>query len=378
MVSVTVKKHLLFNLIYATNLEFTDEVYEKAAELVEEKCDYKLIRPVNSKLRDELSVKFTLLKAGWLKLYTDSAREKYRRELQNGTFKVALSNDDVTQDTLIIKYKTCQKQLESTWAEKYQLESSLKKASSELKKMEAELERTKEFLAITKTNKDMELIAKMNRLDNSNAVANAATPSNDILGTLLGPSTGKTDLEVSNYVTQCLINARVERDLNENFKKMQNKHKKQNLTKPCQTDVDMTEDEECDTKKATNTKIKDLAVEVKRKPLLRKNYFKLSHRHKRRVQLNIKKAISDSLAFLEDMGLCLSNVEVSPVELVQEDFSLKVMSIEDIQHSRSPNVNNLLYYKDKFSISDKCYSDLKVCLKKRFFIMFPPQNIAST
>jgi hypothetical protein len=365
MVSVPIRKEKLFDLLHANNLEFTDELYEKAADVIEQKCAFKLIRPVGKNLRHELSVKFTLLRAGWNRLFAENAKEKFRRDLTHATFKITLTNEDVTQDTLIIKYSVCQKELENTWAEKFKLEKDLKRASAELKKMEVELERTKEFLEVTKTKKDLEVLARANCLTGNNSATEPT--SHAILSSLLTRPTrpdARLDLSVSNYVSQCIINERVGRDLKKTAsKKFQ--------TKPLADTAHSVEMDECEAEAEPKDEDRIKMIAYKRKAVLRKNYFKLSSRHQRRTLVNIKKTIAESLNYLEDMGLKLTNVEISPRETDtdEENFRLKVMSAEELQNMRSPNVNNLLYYKDKYSISDKCYSDLKVSIQISFSLI---------
>lgn len=63
--------------------------------------------------------------------------------------------------------------------------------------------------------------------------------------------------------------------------------------------------------------------------------------------------------FLRSMGLCIKSVDINPIEFEDPDIKLKINYPSDIKDEEEDNVEKLLFYKDKHSISDKCYCDLK-------------------
>ena len=58
------------------------------------------------------------------------------------------------------------------------------------------------------------------------------------------------------------------------------------------------------------------------------------------------------------MGLCLATVEINPVELDDPDYKLKIFYPNE-EREDEDKVEKLLYFKDKHSVSDRCYNDLK-------------------
>lgn len=93
----------------------------------------------------------------------------------------------------------------------------------------------------------------------------------------------------------------------------------------------------------------------------RKNYFAVSNRQQRRIKTQIKECIQESTKFLKNMGLCLSNVEVNPVEFDQNDFRLKISpGGSENNDLNEPTVNNILYVKDKWAISDRAYNAFRI------------------
>jgi hypothetical protein len=100
----------------------------------------------------------------------------------------------------------------------------------------------------------------------------------------------------------------------------------------------------------------------------RKSYFDVSERQKNRLKSQIKESILESTVFLRAMGLCIGSIELNPIEMDECDFKLKIKSPEDISTEKcEPSEYNLLYFKDKHSVSDKCYNDFKT----RCFLQIP-------
>jgi hypothetical protein len=148
------------------------------------------------------------------------------------------------------------------------------------------------------------------------------------------------DLTVSNYVSQCIMNARVNNDL-------EKKSNKNTQNKDSPNEPSEKKHKKIEIIKTNNDKCRK-----------RKNYFNLSRPQKRRIYLNAKKTIEESLGYLKDMGLCVANVDIVPVESMKEDLKMRIMSHKEAENS--PNIYNLMYYKDKHSISETCYADLRV------------------
>lgn len=92
----------------------------------------------------------------------------------------------------------------------------------------------------------------------------------------------------------------------------------------------------------------------------RKSYYEVCQRQKIRLQHTIKEIFSETNHFLRSLGLCISGIELNPIELDECDFQLKIRPpTSEAADKLGPNVNNLLFYKDKHSISDVAYDDLK-------------------
>ena len=87
----------------------------------------------------------------------------------------------------------------------------------------------------------------------------------------------------------------------------------------------------------------------------KKNFFTVGRSQQRRLRIQIKSAIAETTQFLKSMGLCLSLVEINPIELDECDYKLKIStptSLADLD-LRRPNKNNLLFFKDKHSVKIK-------------------------
>lgn len=128
---------------------------------------------------------------------------------------------------------------------------------------------------------------------------------------------------------------------------------------------------------------------------VRKNYFKLGRTQQSKLKTDIRKEFLDlAKTMLKPMGLYLSNLEVCPIEALEmkgkdvvkmdeesddedeeqtreieldaldKSVEFKLFSMEQfIEDKKSkPSINKLMFYKDKFSISDKCYAQLHVRL----------------
>ena len=146
-------------------------------------------------------------------------------------------------------------------------------------------------------------------------------------------SESRFDLGKSVEITTKILEARIESD---KAKDLEKKNENQNKIK-----------QESPTNKLT-------------KIVKRKSYYQVCQRQKIRLQHTIKEIFSESNHFLRNIGLCISGVELNPIELDECDFQLKIRPpTSDAADKLEPNVNNLLYYKDKHSISDVAYDDLK-------------------
>jgi hypothetical protein len=113
---------------------------------------------------------------------------------------------------------------------------------------------------------------------------------------------------------------------------------------------------------------KDDSIQIVQKTLKknkthgRKSFYKMSSSNRRKIKAKLKNTIVDMFGYLKQLGLGISKVDILPIEMVDEQFCLNIMKQEEAENTRSPNTNTMLFYKDKYSISDKCFHDLKVCL----------------
>lgn len=81
----------------------------------------------------------------------------------------------------------------------------------------------------------------------------------------------------------------------------------------------------------------------------RTNYFKLSKLRQRKIKDKIKEALLESSQFLKNMGLSLNSVEINPLE--KNECNLNIYINERPMEAKQPNKNNLLFLKDKHSVS---------------------------
>ncbi len=112
--------------------------------------------------------------------------------------------------------------------------------------------------------------------------------------------------------------------------------------------------------------IKRLQPQLLQLPLVhekRKNFFNVCQRQKNRLIKNLKEMLSKSTEFLHTMGLCMNSVVLYPLELKSGEMDVVVKSDDKDADDHMPNVNRMLFYKDKFSISDKAYAALKTKCK---------------
>lgn len=132
-------------------------------------------------------------------------------------------------------------------------------------------------------------------------------------------------------------------------------------TKILEARIESDKAKDLEKKNEDQNKIKqESAINKLTKIVKRKNYYQVCQRQKIRLQHTIKEIFSESNHFLRNIGLCISGVELNPIELDECDFQLKIRPpTNEVGDKLEPNVNNLLYYKDKHSISDVAYDDLK-------------------
>lgn len=90
----------------------------------------------------------------------------------------------------------------------------------------------------------------------------------------------------------------------------------------------------------------------------RKNYFKISNQQQRKIRHQAKAALIESSQFLKNMGLCLSSVEINPLEN-ECDLKMKINTAR-LSETKQPNKNNLLFFKDKHSVSRSFRSEISL------------------
>lgn len=153
------------------------------------------------------------------------------------------------------------------------------------------------------------------------------------------PQTNSFNSELSNLVSAALMN-----------------HRRSESPVKKKKKLDEDDDEESDDNEGGTP------AKKKTRNRSRKNFFDVSSRQQRRLTSRIKQ---DILQYTNDllapMGLSLKKLEVVPTDIFEGTMDLRIMDPrkEDEANQNRPTINNLLYYKDKFSISDKCYCDLK-------------------
>jgi hypothetical protein len=333
MVSINIKKNILLNLLDTTGHKIEAGIIQQLADVVEKESGLSLVKPLNTDLYDELHEKFTQMESTWTKLGSAACQEKYRSELHKLFFKIQLTKNDIQQDSLYTKFAACQQVYESTWMEKYKLEANLKKANVELNKTTHELERVKNFMSLSKTAKELELMKKVASLTPTEPTPIISELLNMDPAEIAKGQQAKQDLAISNYVSQCLMNQRME----------------------YVSDTRKIKD-------IVDNKLDRIQMIAQRKKIvgIRKNYFDISVRQRQRNHPLIKKLFEEAAESLKTFGLCLANVEIHPSDLDEGDYKVNIMNCQEVSQTKKPNVNNLLFYKDKFSISDKCYMELKV------------------
>lgn len=86
----------------------------------------------------------------------------------------------------------------------------------------------------------------------------------------------------------------------------------------------------------------------------RRNFFELKPKQRDRTKRELRRALIECSVFLRQMGLCLSKVDLNPVELDELNFKLTVLPPKKLQaaveEKKQPNVNNLLFFKDKHAV----------------------------
>ena len=92
----------------------------------------------------------------------------------------------------------------------------------------------------------------------------------------------------------------------------------------------------------------------------RKDYFDCHVRQQAAIKRNLREMLNENFEHgLSLLGLCIYKVIIVPLDI--QDYKFKIEIQKDISDDqKEADLNKLLYYKDKFSISDKAYNELKV------------------
>ena len=347
MASVFISKEFMFDLFESNNFKETPQLMEGICKLIEEKLELKLIRPFNDRLLNEIRAKLVILEQNWSKCDNLWTQSKFRKECKSGVYKVNISTSDLEQDLLAREYEQYKFKCTELTHENNKLESNLRGLRSELSFLKNELIRAETEL---KNKNDQEKSTK--NLKNS---SNGSDPNNSLSSTRIVSfnqnQTLRQDSSDQSNITMIFDQNNSQFDAKKSFE--------------VSSSILLNRLDQNSTQKDFRIKqyqIENAKLQEKMKRLMRftkrKNFFETKFRQQRRLKKEITGILTDSTQFLKNMGLCLSAVEINPIEL--DNCNVKV----DIRHPNQtdydkPNENNLLYFKDKFSISDKAYIFLR-------------------
>lgn len=83
----------------------------------------------------------------------------------------------------------------------------------------------------------------------------------------------------------------------------------------------------------------------------RKDYYQLRYSSRLKTRRFIKEALGEISRFLCKLGLRLVSAEINPIELDECDFRLTIRPPRSQNNTENePNVNNLLFFKDRHSV----------------------------
>jgi hypothetical protein len=312
----------------------TNDAVDEAGKLIEEELEIKLANPMSEELKNEIRSKFLILKKAWQKQSGGNTRQVFRSEIEKQMYRISLNNSDIEQDSLLNKYQATQDLYEIERRKKHKLKESMRGLNAELELLKRKLEETENELHVAKSKREeikairTETGLKISFRTEFNKDVNEV-PRNSNPNTIRGM-----------FESGAVVPSRTKDiDLSTKTMLVAQKYK------------------ERDIKKLKDDDYPALSRVVKY--VRRKSYYLVSRRQRNRLNKQIKDSITESTQFLKNMGLCLSYVEINPIEMDECDFKLKIKPPEEFLDVNKPNVNNLLFYKDKHSISDRAYCDLK-------------------
>jgi hypothetical protein len=353
MAYIKLRKIAILDLLLKNDLVESNELILQFVQLIENELNIVINKPISAKLRRDIITRIKVIKEAWTKISTEAYRELYREDIirHKRIFKLCIPSQDISSDSLALKYEAVQEKFAESKSENSRLEVNIKDLNRELRELRSKflmLPETSSYLAtnnhaaietIDQVASDMQqgrqlmkakstTIRKMCETESQqqqlHQQQNRASQSGMNTADLILDTRRRYEQEKAREV------AKYEREKNEAelFKHYPNLHK---LTRVSQ----------------------------------RKNYYLTSPRQKARLKEQIKGSILESTVFLRNMGLCIANIELNPVEL--EDPDVQKLKI-NYPHTKSENENDverLLFYKDKHAISDRAYNDLKTkCLLK--------------
>jgi hypothetical protein len=420
MSTVNLNKLELFEIIRKCDYLINDEAIGETAKLIETHLEMKLIIPLSQTLKTEITSKLGAIKGHWTRLKSKHNRESFRKEIAKQIYKIHVNNADLVPDTLLAKYDACRKHYELTVNQNVKLESSIRELSSQLDQMSKKLFETESHLKVLATRREdlKKVIVTEERQQlkntrktiknlleqNDNLLHNSdklVSSANKTLFDLITNNLNMNDIRMISSKTTNTNNTRTLDDLisvpastsdataasieassaesndvsiDANWQPVMDTGEARRRD-PAETTAKLLarymklklrerRDRDREKKKARSTILHTLNKHSINliKYTKRKSYYTVSTRQKNRLRKQIKHSISESTEFLKNMGLCLGSVDILPIELDECDFRMRIKpstsELADSEHNK-PNVNNLLYYKDKHSISDRAYNDLK-------------------
>ena len=115
-----------------------------------------------------------------------------------------------------------------------------------------------------------------------------------------------------------------------------------------------------DTKGQEIKELTDKINRIRSTKINKKSFYECSVRQRFNLRKQIRQMLIDYLQdYLTGMCLCIHQVIIYPIELDECEFKLEIKEFHECVENKDADVNKLLYHKDKFSISDKAYNDLK-------------------
>lgn len=350
MIVVEVSKLRLLEVLIKYDMQIDDRVFEEVGDLLESIGSLKLTRPLSSSLKAEINSKLISLKNTWISVrYTSSARS-FRSELGRSVYKVNIGACNVAESTLEDQYLDSKMEIEQANADKMYLAQTVDYLNRELTKLK------KRLAAVDPTSAADQPC--------TSAQVDEPRPSQIIPTEALHCETRKIKdiLEADYNPPQIQIDPEALDDDDAADKNSKFDYAKSiALTNKIMMSARLQGFKHFNNDPLRKAGQFGATLGRALKHSRRKSYYEVTVRQQTRIKRQIKEALLEGTQFLRNLGLCLSTVEINPIELDDCDFKLKIRpsTSEANAEQHEPNVNNLLYFKDKHSISDRAYFELK-------------------